>query len=531
MGTVTAEHLLRWTAALTLPLLALLASDVLQRVTGNVAPFLPFFPVVLVVALWAGRVLGYVALGISAAALLVFWMSNPAADWALHARAYLVALAGFVGTAALLVELAYRFRASRKRAERLAEARRIDLENRRTAESARIESETRLGLALQAAEMGAWEYDSASDSAMASRRTLQIFGLEGEVTSLDGLFRNVFVDDRVAIDAAIQAALRDATAFDRDFRVHVYGRLRWVRVKAMRIAGVDGPSKLVGVAEDITERQSTLEEMERGREELQTTLDLLPIGVAIAHDPDAEIITVNPSLRRALRLDRIHNASYTGPERDRLPYRILLDGVEITGGDLPMQIAARTGKDVRDLEVDLVFQDGEVRSFLISAAPLFDFSGGVRGAVGTHVDITALKEAQRSLEAADRQKDEFLATLAHELRNPMAPIRYAAATLRADAAHSVIEQARETIERQAAQMARLLDDLLDMSRLTRNIIQLQRQTLDLRSVARDAIEDGRPSIEGANLQLKVVMPQEPQEQEPPAQADPPESQSQSASAR
>jgi PAS domain S-box-containing protein len=504
-----AEKVLRWSAAVLLPLLAMLASDAFQLAMGNVAPFLPFFPVLLIVALWGGRAPGLLGLVISAAAITSYWVTNPQADWVLQRREHLVALAGFLVAGALLVELAHRARTAQQRADLLAESRRTDLENRHAAESARVESETRLGLALQAAEMGTWEYDSATERTIASRRTLQIFGLEAGENSLDGLFRNVYPDDRAAVDTAVQTALKGGAAFDTEFRIQALGQLRWVRAKALRIESAGGPRKLVGVAEDITERQSSLEEIERGREELQIMLDLLPVGVAIAHDPSAENITMNPSLRKALRLDRIHNASYSGPERDKLPYRCFRNGVEVGGSELPMQIAARTGTDVRDMEVDVVFQDGEVRSFLISAAPLFDFSGRVRGAVGTHVDVTALKDAQQSLEAIDRQKDEFLATLAHELRNPMAPIRYAVAMLRSDAPKAVIDQVRETIDRQSAHMARLLDDLLDMSRLTRNVIQLQRGTLDLREVVHEAIEDCRPAIEGANLQLQVVMPTEP----------------------
>ena len=82
---------------------------------------------------------------------------------------------------------------------------------------------------------------------------------------------------------------------------------------------------------------------------------------------------------------------------------------------------------MRNAEFDVVFDDGTVLNLMSSAAPLFDAEGRVRGVIGAHVDVTGFKRAQAALEEADRRKDEFLATLAHELRNPLAPIRNARA--------------------------------------------------------------------------------------------------------
>jgi two-component system, chemotaxis family, CheB/CheR fusion protein len=116
----------------------------------------------------------------------------------------------------------------------------------------------------------------------------------------------------------------------------------------------------------------------------------------------------------------------------------------------------------------------------------------------------------RELQAADQRKDEFLAMLAHELRNPLAPIRHAVQLLQRlgpDVPHLV--RAREIIERQVIQQSRLLDDLLDVSRISRGTIMLRPERLDLVRLVRDAMEDSRTALEEAGLTLTLELPEEP----------------------
>ena len=124
-------------------------------------------------------------------------------------------------------------------------------------------------------------------------------------------------------------------------------------------------------------------------------------------------------------------------------------------------------------------------------------------------NITQRKEQEQQLREADRRKDEFLATLAHELRNPLAPIRQA--TVIARSALATPEQQRwslEVIDRQVAHMAVLLDDLLDVSRITRAKLELRRQPTDLRQVIDSALESTRPSFEMRNQELHVHWPRQ-----------------------
>jgi signal transduction histidine kinase/ActR/RegA family two-component response regulator len=121
-------------------------------------------------------------------------------------------------------------------------------------------------------------------------------------------------------------------------------------------------------------------------------------------------------------------------------------------------------------------------------------------------------EAEEALREADRRKDRFLATLAHELRNPLAPIMSAVQVLRLPAAAETDrEKARDVIDRQVRQMARLLDDLLDVGRITNDKLELRKQRVALSSMVESAIEASRPLIEHAGHSIEVSLPAEPVE--------------------
>ena len=153
---------------------------------------------------------------------------------------------------------------------------------------------------------------------------------------------------------------------------------------------------------------------------------------------------------------------------------------------------------------------GRYRWFLSRAFPLRDDSGRVVRWFGTNTDITSQREAEEALREADRRKDEFIAILAHELRNPLAPVRSAVEVLRRlGQAEPRLDRARDIIDRQVTHMARLIDDLLDVSRITRGKLALQRETCDLATIARLTAEDYRATLEAAGLRLVVSGPAGP----------------------
>jgi signal transduction histidine kinase len=125
-------------------------------------------------------------------------------------------------------------------------------------------------------------------------------------------------------------------------------------------------------------------------------------------------------------------------------------------------------------------------------------------------DISDRKRLEESHQEADRRKDEFLASLAHELRNLLAPVRIAASLLQAKGSSDpTVVQARGVVERQVEQMTRLVGDLLDLTRITQNRLELRREWTELAAMVQSAIEISRPVIDASQHELTVMLPAEP----------------------
>jgi PAS domain S-box-containing protein len=153
--------------------------------------------------------------------------------------------------------------------------------------------------------------------------------------------------------------------------------------------------------------------------------------------------------------------------------------------------------------------DGQWHAILAQGVPIRDEEGRVQRWAGINLDIGRLKNTELALLEADRRKDEFLATLAHELRNPLAPIRNAGRILDSDAADERQRKwSREVIARQVHRMSLLLDDLLDVSRITRGQLELKKDYVDLKSVVGVAVETARPLMDAKQHRLTVNLPAE-----------------------
>jgi len=171
-------------------------------------------------------------------------------------------------------------------------------------------------------------------------------------------------------------------------------------------------------------------------------------------------------------------------------------------GRLEMYVDALDNNEVRQVERQSA-ADGNHAWFHIVASPL-------EGDLAVwFADITQRKAAERELVEADRRKDEFLATLAHELRNPLAPIRQAAAIARNEQASEAQKRwAHNVVERQVQHMSLLLEDLLDVSRITHGTLQLRKQQTDLQSVVSAAVETARPLIDERHHRLVIDVPED-----------------------
>jgi CheY-like chemotaxis protein len=158
---------------------------------------------------------------------------------------------------------------------------------------------------------------------------------------------------------------------------------------------------------------------------------------------------------------------------------------------------------------------------MVATAPILDPAGRVVGISHIAHDVTKQVQARhevqrllRDLREADHRKDTFIATLAHELRNPLAPIRNAAAVLRfAPDLDPKLQWCRDVIDRQVKHMSALLEDLLDVSRLTRDMILLRWDRIELGTAIVQAVETARPLIEGRRHKLSLELPPEPIEVE------------------
>jgi PAS domain S-box-containing protein len=174
----------------------------------------------------------------------------------------------------------------------------------------------------------------------------------------------------------------------------------------------------------------------------------------------------------------------------------------------------RRKQGVSEEVADIRFRRGDSAEIwtLMAARPLYDVHGRFTGAVDLFTDITARRRAEQELRDSDRRKDEFLAVVAHELRGPLAPILMAVKLLQAKGpSDPSLQRLRDTIFRQTVQLTTLVDDLLDVGRITAGKLRLDKQRVDLRDVARQAAEVSTALIERRQHSLHWHLPDAPVE--------------------
>jgi PAS domain S-box-containing protein len=266
---------------------------------------------------------------------------------------------------------------------------------------------------------------------------------------------------------------------------------------------------VVGVIQDVTPIMETQRALAQQKQSLETLLEVLPVGVLIAHDPECRHISGNREAERILRATPGENLSKSAGADDGPRHFTIMKNDEVVPDDmLPVQRAAK-GEVVVAEELDLVFADGSVVHEMCWARPIYDHDGEPAGAIGCVMDVTELKQNAIALQEADRRKDEFLATLAHELRNPLAPIMAGLDIMEMATDPETLDRTRRTMERQAHQLASLVDDLLDVSRITTGKFQLRKHDVDLAEVLQVALDSTRPAIAEHGHRLAVELPAAP----------------------
>ncbi|HEX3034662.1 MAG TPA: PAS domain S-box protein [Thermodesulfobacteriota bacterium] len=297
----------------------------------------------------------------------------------------------------------------------------IAINNAKQAETSR-ESEERLKLALACADMGTWRWDLTTDTDYRGANMNRIMGLE-PVESYepgDKLMERIHTDDRPIAEEIFERIRQEGGDYLAEFRIiRPDGTTTWLRNQGKTIYNEDGkPLYVTGASVDITDRKRTEQEIARLNrdlkqrlDELQTLLDVLPVGIAVAHDPECRFITINPVGAAMLGVEPGVNVSKSTPETESLPFKVLRDGKELTPEELPMQYAAAHNVSISGEEYEIIHNDGRVFNLFEYASPLYDEDGNVRGCLGVFVDITDSRQAGEAL----RESQRMLTTLVGNL--------------------------------------------------------------------------------------------------------------------
>ncbi|QOY93042.1 PAS domain S-box protein [Massilia sp. UMI-21] len=394
----------------------------------------------------------------------------------------------------------------RKRAEQA----RIDSERQALAASRRAdESARRLDVLLDAAPVGIVYADAAGRLQLANASNRRIWGAHPHRATVEeyGEWKGWWPagSDRagqrvLAHEWPIAHALGGVDQAGGVFEIEPFdspGVRRTILVQAAAIRDRDGAmAGAVAANMDITAQVAAEHAMKDSEAKFRLIANVIPQMVWSA-DAGGRSDYVNTRW-----------SEFTGvPEQ-----RIAGDGwADIVHPDDLPELRARWGHSVAtgepfEVEHRLVHRSGEYRWVLNRALPSLDEAGKPTRWMGTLTDIHDKKTGEDELRAQARRKDEFLAMLAHELRNPLAPISNAAQLLAMSTLDPQrVRQSSEVIIRQVRHMTSLVDDLLDVSRVTRGLVELERERVDIKSVVASAVEQARPLIEARGHALDQHM--------------------------
>ncbi|WP_437662404.1 ATP-binding protein [Sorangium sp. So ce1182] len=376
------------------------------------------------------------------------------------------------------------------------------IERARAARGVR-ERDERLGYAVRLSGIGFWYCDLPFDELIWDELVKDHFWFPKDARITIGAFYDrLHPDDRELTRRAIDTSIRERIPYDIDYRTvdPATGAIKWVRALGGTAYAPDGsPRRFDGVTVDITDRKRDEERLARlldGEREQGRLLRQVADAALTVHASGSLDGVLQGITEQARRIIGAHQAvaslSAAGDVGDggaRPPAR----------GQLVAPFIGRSGEDLGFIQLSDKHEGAFTES---DEAILVQLA---------HIASVAIENARLydQLRDQDRRKDEFLATLAHELRNPLAPIRTGLEILQVSGSEEQDRKILAMIERQVGHMVRMVDDLLDVSRITRGKVELRRERVDLRSVLNSALETSRPLIEAAAHELAVRLPAEP----------------------
>jgi len=463
---------LRWLVAALVFVGATWLNMKLQPALDGRAPLLPYFPALVIVGLTCGTGAALGLLLASVLAVMYWWIQPVGQVWPVESIADALLLALFL-LAGLLVSVVSAWAGKLMHKERL--------------------SRRRLNLALAAGRMVTWDWDVATGFATTAGGVREIFGARWKTMDdmLAGLPPDAAQDFRQRYRYAVESGGR--FSLSAPLTRPDNGEVVWAQMDGYVTLDAKGrPAHAYGVTVDVTLHQEALRASQAAEERFHLALQS---GKVMAWECDTQgRYTWAYNIPMGISREALMGAE-VGSLVGQPQYAAIIRDAVISG-------------DAVNLAQHATHAGGSFH-LLTSLKPVKDANGQVQRVLGATVDVSELTAAQEELRRESQRKDAFLATLAHELRNPMAPIRYAVTMLRQARTDEVRHRAIEIIARQSAHMARLLDDLLDMSRITRNVIELKRQVIDLRGVVRQALEAVEPLYSEMQHRVTLTLPNEP----------------------
>lgn len=372
------------------------------------------------------------------------------------------------------------------------------IDRRSAAQEAERTAEQRFRRMADTAPILIWISNPQGEATFLSRSWYEFTGQgSGESTGF-GWTEAVHPEDREDIREAFLRSNEERVAFRFEFRLRRRdGVYRWALVAGTPNLDENGEFLgYIGSVIDIAERKEAEAALRTSEGQFRALANSIP-QLAWMAGPDGSIFWYN---------QRWYD--YTGSTPEEMVgwgWRSVHDPKVLDRVEKKFRAAVAEGTPWEDT-FPLRRHDGAMRWHLSRAMPLFDEQGEILLWFGTNTDISERREMEERLREADRRKDEFLATLAHELRNPLAPLSHGLEMLEHEPREEQAAAVRKTMARQLQNMVRLVDDLLDVSRVSRGRIELQCERLSLATVLEAAIETARASIVDGRHKLSFDPP-------------------------